>query len=145
MPKQNKPNFVGTGALCIEARKLPVKGVAMKCLLLYYAICTDYSTGTFYKSFSEIYADTGIPERTVRRVNDGLARAKILETTPPKFESGDATVYRLNLKTMQNLNEQLIPLRSERQIEARKKKSERMQRWRDKKKVLKTEQILQHV
>lgn len=128
-------NFTGTGALCVAARKLPVGSVAMKCLLLYYAICTDYKTGTFYKSYTEIYADTGITERRARRINDGLRQKKIVETVTPTFGSGLSTVYRLNLKVMDELNKSLEPAKEKRVAEMRQKNTERVQAWREKQKL----------
>jgi len=142
-PKE-RPEFGGTGALCVAARKLPVGSVAMKCLLLYFAICTDYTTGTFFKSYLEIYMDTGITERTARRCIDGLKTAKILETFSPEFGSRHSTVYRLRLKEMERLIKGLETAKEERVAAVRHKNTQKVQRWRAKQEAKKTADCTGH-
>lgn len=112
------------------AKEVKTGSVKVKCLLLYYAICAN-DDGTFYKSYLDTFLDTGIPERSVRRINESLIKCGILSKTEPKYGSGDATDYQLLLKGMQQNIETFKDTRDKEAAAIRMKQKERLQKWRE--------------
>lgn len=115
----------------IAAKEVQTASIRVKCLILYYSICAN-DDGTFYKSYLDIFLDTGIPERTVRAVNKVLIEHEMLLKTEPKFGSGKASEYRLLLEGMRKNIETFKDHRDKAAAAQRMKAKERLQKWRAK-------------
>lgn len=125
----------------VLARQMRVGSVRMKCLLLYYAICADHRTGKFFKSYLDIYLDTGITERTARSINKALEKQGILTRTEPALDSGHSTDYQLHAEAMQLNVEAFKTDRDKKAAAQRAKATERIRKWRALKKKQQAETL----
>jgi hypothetical protein len=104
----------------------------MKCLLLYYAICCN-KDGQFFRSYVDIYLDTGISERTVRSINKNFEDACFITRTEPTPMSGNATHYTMSRKHLEECAAQQEKNRDKNAAKIREKNAQRMADWRAKK------------
>ena len=124
----------GHMALCVAARQLRCGSTQQKCLLLYYAICAD-KDGKFYRSFLDIYLDTGVTERTARNVNKSFEKVGILTVSAPTPGSGDSNDYHLDIEVMEKMADSMKAARSSAANAARAKTAKRQAEWRARHKV----------
>lgn len=130
MKKQNElTGMAGCVAVC---RDLILQNSQGKCLLQYYASNVHDDSCTFFKSTQDSAAQTGLSEKTIRKLNETWVKAGIISIQEHPWWTGQANDYKLHLP---ELRRRLKEQKESGSLEAKKIKAkelgrERTRKWR---------------
>lgn len=98
----SKVKATGFMAYVVAARELC--GPAHKKLLILYYATNVNKDGAFFKSYTDITRETGLSERTVRRINTEWKKKGLIQYTTAKYGSGKANAYQINLGLLERVS-----------------------------------------
>lgn len=124
-----KKEITGMLAYVIAARELRASTVHRKCLIQYYASNTR-ADGSFFKSISEICAETGLCKTFVYAANTEWEKNGFLQWSRGNGIEGKANLYQLCLKKLQSAAEKSRKHVDAAKSDLRKKSRERQAKYR---------------